>query len=461
VADLFSSLTAATRALEAQRFALDVTGQNIANVNTPGYSRRVVDFQAVPPDTLHEAGRGVRVEGVRAQRDRLIERRLEQETGGAERETAIATLLAVAERAIGGIGEGVDAQLTEFFDSFARLADAPTSAVARQQVVLQGTALARAFGEAASEFASVQRDADRRISETVDEINEIASRLAMLNDSISGNYGSTAALHFADEQAALVKRLSGLADINVIERSDGGIDVDLAGRTLVVANSAYSVTAIPVGPQGQLAVTIGGADVTSQLTGGTLGGALAVRDVHIPAYQHALDEQAFALADAVNALHAAGYDLSGNTGQDFFTFSVAPVGVTGAASALIVDPTVAADASRVAAAEAPLAGDNRVARQLADVRDALLLDGGTASLGDAWGQLVFSVGRDLQHATQESSLRQQILLQLQSLRDQVSGVSLDEEAMQLMKFQRAYEANARFFAVVDETLETLLTTFGR
>jgi flagellar hook-associated protein 1 FlgK len=461
VADLFSSLTAAARALEAQRFALDVAGQNIANVNTPGYSRRVVDLQAVPPTHQRDAGRGVEVAGIRAQRDRLIERRLRQETSSAEREAAVATLLGIAERALGAPGKGLDARLNEFFDSFARLADAPTSAVARQQVLLQATELARTFRDTAGQFAAVRRDADQRIGESVDEINEIAARLATLNEAISGNATTGAALHFADEQAVLIERLATLTDISVINRADGGVDVDIAGRTLVVANTAYALTATPAGAQGHLAVSIGGSDVTSQLTGGTLGGAIAVRDVDIPAYQQALDEQAFALANAVNAIHSAGFDSNGNTGQNFFAFSTPPVGAAGAAAALIVDPAVAADPSRIAAAEAALAGDNRAARDLADVRNALLLDGGTATLGDAWGQLVFDVGRDLQRATHETSMRQQIVLQLQSLRDQVSGVSLDEEAMQLMKFQRAYEANARFFAVVDETLETLLATLGR
>ena len=461
MSDLFSSLTAATRALEAQRFALDVTGQNIANVNTPGYSRRVVDFQEVPPDDPYDAGGGVDVAGVRAQRDRLIERRIEQETSGAQREAAAAELLAVAELALGAPGLGIDARLSEFFDSFARLADAPTSAVARQEVLLQGAALATAFREAASRFSAVQRDADRRIEDSVDEINDIATRLAVLNESLAGASASGATLHVEDEQTTLINRLAALTEISVIDRADGGVDVDIAGRTLVVGNSAYALTATPVGPEGRITVSIGGTNITSELTGGRIGGLLRVRDVNIPAYLQALDEQAFALADAVNTLHAAGYDSSGNTGQNFFAFSTAPVGVTGAASALIVDPTVAADSSRIAAAEAALAGDNRAARAIANLRTARVLDGGTATLGDAWGQLVFSVGRHLQAATNETSLRQQILLQHESLRDQVSGISLDEEAMQMMKFQRAYEANARFFAVVDETLDILLATFDR
>jgi flagellar hook-associated protein 1 len=463
VSDLFSSLTMAARALDAQRLGLDVTGQNISNVNTPGYSRRVADFAAVPPETRHDAGRGVEVTGIRALRDRLVERRLEQETISAEREAAIAELLGLAEVAMGTGGQALDTRLNEFFNSMSRLADAPTSAVARQEVVLQGTALAGAFRDTANRFQALQRDADHRVEATVDQINALAARIAVLNGSLGEVGASGTAPHLQDEQAKLIKELAALTEIKVIERPDGGMDIDAAGgRALVVGSTAYSMVATPVGPSGRVAVSIGGTNVTAELTGGRLGGILHVRDVLLPDYIEQLDDQAFALANAFNAIHAAGYDQNGNTGQNFFAFSTPPTGSAGAAAALIVDAAVAGDSSRVAAAEAPsLPGDNRAARDLADLRDALLLDGGTATLADGWGALVYRVGRDLQTAEGESALRQQIVVQLETLRDQVSGVSLDEEAMHLMKFQRAYEANARFFQVIDQTLDILMSAVAR
>ena len=461
MADLFSSLSMAARALEAQRFGLDVTGQNIANVNTPGYTRRVADFEALPPNHPRDAGRGVDVTGLRALRDRLIERRLEQEMIGAEREAAIADLLGLAEVAIGTGDQALDTRLNEFFNSFSRLADAPTSAVARHEVLLQGSALAAAFRDTASRFEGLRRDADRKIDATVDQINDIAHRIAVLNGSLGASGDTGSAAHLQDEQATLIKQLATLTDIKVIERSDGGVDIDLAGRTLVVGSNDYQLVATPVGPDGRVTVSLGGTDITPGLTGGRIGGILHVRDVSLPDYLARLDEQAYALANAVNAVHSAGYDLDGNTGQNFFAFSSALVGSAGAASALIVDPTVAADPSRVAAAEAAIAGDNRAARELASLRDAMLLDGGTATLSDSWGQLVYRIGRDTETAAGESEIRSQIVLQLETLRDQVSGVSLDEEAMQMMKFQRAYEANARFFRVVDQTLDILMNAVAR
>ena len=462
MADLFTSLTTAARALEAQRFALDATGQNIANVNTPGYSRRVVDFAAVPPYDKYSAGSGVRVMDLRSQRDLLIERRLEQESTAAHRESALADALGLVEVALGTSGNSVDTRLAQFFDSFSRLADSPTSPVARQEVALQGESLAAAIRQTYGRLAEARRNANTRLGGTVEEINAIAARVAALNESIAIAGADPAGLHLADEQAGLVRKLAELTDINVLPRSNGGVDIDIAGgRALVVGNSSYGLVASAAGPDGMLQISINGSDITQELTGGRAGGLLVARDQRIPAYLASLDEQAYTLAMTVNTIHAAGFDLAGNTGQDFFAFSSPIVGSAGAAQALIVDPAVAADPSRIAAAGAALPGDNQNARALANARDALVLEGGTATLSEGWGNFIYRTGRDLQTARQEAAMRQEVVLQVETLRDQVSGVSLDEEAMNLMRYQRAYEANARFFSVIDETLDMLLNALAR
>jgi flagellar hook-associated protein 1 FlgK len=212
---------------------------------------------------------------------------------------------------------------------------------------------------------------------------------------------------------------------------------------------------------GSHTISLQGANITSTLTGGSLGGLIAVRDTMLPGYIQSLDEQASAMATAVNAAHTANYDLDGNAGQALFTFSTPPQGVTGAAAALQVNPAVAANGRLIAAAGTAQAGDNQGARALAGIRDARLLDNGTATLLDGWGQFVGRVGLDVQGASHESDVRKQIVGQLESLRDQVSGVSLDEEALNLTKFQRAYEANAKLFAAVDDATQTLLNMVGR
>jgi flagellar hook-associated protein 1 FlgK len=165
--------------------------------------------------------------------------------------------------------------------------------------------------------------------------------------------------------------------------------------------------------------------------------------------------------DQVNTVHAAAYDLNGGTGQDFFGYSTAPAGTVGAAKFIQLDPALAGDASRIAAAGVAEAGDNTAARALSALRDARVLDGNTATFADNWSRLVYRIGRDTQAAVDEQTSREEIVKQVDAMRDQVSGISLDEEAMWMLKFQRAYEANARFFSTVDRLLDTLLQSLGR
>jgi flagellar hook-associated protein 1 FlgK len=457
MADLFSTLTSVARALDAQRYGLDVAGQNIANVNTPGYSRRVADLAAVAPDSPGSAGRGVDVVGIRALRDRLLEARLQRELPSERREAAIAQALSVVETALGQAGHTIDDGFTKFFDAFAKLADDPTSAVLRQEVVLQADGLASSFRTMASRFESARRDADRQIRGNVEEINSLTARIASLNTTMGSMPATQSSLHVRDEQALLVRQLSALANVHVLDRPEGGVDVSIGnGRPLVVGSSVYTVDVVSTPPSGYASLAVSGTTVTDKIAGGTLGGYLHVRDVAIPDYVARLDVIAYEAAQQVNALHAAGFDPNGVAGGDFFSFSPVIGSSVGAAAAMRLNPAIAADHTTIAAAGVALAGDNQTARAIAQLRDSLVLDSGSATLNDGWGQLVYRVGRDTRMAADERDNLADVVRQMDALRDEVSGVSLDEEAMHLLKFQRAYEANARFFNIIDQALQTLL-----
>jgi len=458
VGDLFSSLSSATRALDAQRYGLDVTGQNIANVNTPGYARRVIDFAAVAPDGAGSAGNGVDVAGIRSLRDRLLERRVGQEVSAQQRGATLASALSIVETALGKPGQSIDGNLTSFFDSFAKLAEDPVSAPARQEVLLQGQNLASAFRNMAGRIENARRDTDTDIRATVENVNSLTSRIAVLNASMQAPANSST-LNLQDEQAGLVRQLSELVGITVLERPEGGVDISTGnGRPLVVGNSQYALVATPSAPAGYSVLSINGTTVTSEITSGRLGGLLSVRDVNIPDYQTKLDTLAYEVSQQVNAIHTAGFDQTGIAAGDFFT---ALGSSTGAAAALTVDSTVAADVRRIAAGTIAEAGDNRAARAISELRGARVLDSNTATMTDAWSQLVYRVGRDTEGAKDERDSRTALVNQVDALRDEVSGVSLDEEAMHLLKFQRAYEASARFFRTIDESIQTLLSELGR
>ncbi len=450
---LFSSLTSASRALEAQRFGLDVTGQNIANVNTPGFARREILLTAAPPADAWSAGSGVDIQGVRAARDRLLERRLQIERPAEQREGAIADSLSIVEVAIGRPGESIDAQLDVFFNWAAQLSADPASSTLRHEFVSAGERLASAFGEMSERLSTARRQADANVRSAVTEANDLAAQIAALNANIaragSNSPGVTA---LRDQQKVLLDQLTGVMDVTVIERGDGGIDVATAGgRSLVIGNESRAITLQSMPPEGLAELQYDGVAMSRDITGGTLGGYLHARDGLVPDYLSRLDTLAGSVASEVNALHMTGFDNAGNLGGAFFTFQAGP----GAAASLAVEAAIVADPGRVAAAGLPIAGDNQNARALAALRDARVLNGGTFS--DAWAQLVYRVGSDAQSARQEQISRQEIVRQVEALNDAVSGVSLDEEAMMMLRFQRAYEANARFFQTVDQAIETLLS----
>lgn len=449
---LFGMLGTTSRALDVQRFGLDVVGNNLANVNTPGYTKRVADFGAIPPPDRFSAGNGVEVLAVRSMRDRLYDQRLYDESPLEQQQSAIADTLGLAEVALGKPGSSIDASLANFFDAFAELADAPSSSTARQQVVSEGASLASAFNGMATRLTDAAKAADVRLREDVQTINELTTRIASLNKSI-GTSPSSQTLHLRDQQVEAVKELSGLLGTQVLELGDGTMQiVTRSGRPLVIGEDAYPLAAVGGPPAGYASIRAGGVDITAEITDGHLGGLLQVRDRDIPGYSTQLDEIAHAVATEVNALHATGFDLTGAAGGTFFT---PPTGVAGAAAALRMDPALLGNPSRLAAAGVAAPGDNAVARKLADLRDASIVNGKTPN--QAWSALVYDVGSDVHRAETDQASREEIVQQIEQLRDSVSGVSIDEEAAMMLRYQRAYEANARFFTVIDETITTLLS----
>ena len=455
MSDLFSSLSMASRSLRAQQMGLDAVGQNIANANTDGYSRRTVNFAAVPPADNLSAGGGVTVQDLRSARDVLLERRIRNETDAQAFQSSIADGLQVVEAALGKSGGSIDGQLSAFFDAFSTLAGDPTSATSRMGVITQGQTLASAFNEMADSLATAQSEADTGVRGVVDEVNALADRIAGLNESIARAGGSgSATLGLQDQLTAAVKELSQYVSVGALTRDDGGMDVTVgSGRALVVGANSYKLTVVN-GANGLADVKSGDSTITSELTGGKVGGLLYTRDVLMPEYRDKLDTLAYGVVNEVNALHTSGYDLNGKAGVAFFTPLTS---ATGAAAAIAVNGTVAADPKLVAAASTASAGDNGTARLLAGLRDARVLENGTATFTDAWAALTYKVGLDSATAKAELSNRKEVMQQLTSLRDSISGVSLDEEAMLMTKFQRAYEANAKYFQVIDSAIDTLMS----
>jgi flagellar hook-associated protein 1 FlgK len=445
---LFASLSSASRALEAQQFGLTVAGQNIANAGTDGYSRRTIGLQT-------SLDGGVEVSGVRAIRDTLIATRLISERPAAQREAVLSNALSVVEVVIGDAGKSIDAKMSAFFDAASDLSADPTSSTAREDFVSKAGQVASAFRQMSSSLSAAARDADANIRATVDEVNQKLTSLANLNAALSKTTDDATKLSLQDQQQAILDGLSGLMDISVLSQSDGSVEVAAGGgQSLVLGNRATTIGVTSTSPNGYADLTVGGVSITADVTSGTLGGYLYVRDSLVPDYHARLDELASTFASEVNAVHQDGYDMNGDPGLELFSVSA-----TGHAAATIsVNSAIVSDGDLVAAAGGTVSGDNSNATALAALRDTEVLNGGTFT--EAWAQIVYRVASDVESANDALTSQQAVVDQLEALSDSVSGVSLDDEAVTLLQFQRAYEANAKYFQVIDEAIQTVIGLVG-
>jgi flagellar hook-associated protein 1 FlgK len=464
MSSLFASLSVAREALRAQQMGLNVTQNNIANVNTPGYTRQRANFVPGAPVALpeYQAGMGVRLDSIDSYRDRLLDYRLNQELQRqAEYDYSAAALQQVESILNEHAGVGLQSALTAFFNSFASLANAPEDASLRQQVLARAEQLAAGFRSVYEQIQSVRTMQERTIVDTVQEINSLAAGIARLNGEVvaaQGGKGNESTLR--DQRQQLVDRLAQLTDVAYFETESGALTVMTRQGALLAVGTQSSSWSTTSGSDGLTRIVAEGADITSKIESGKLGGLLKVRDDYTAGYLADLDDLAAAIIARVNEQHAAGADIDGLQGGNFFvpfTPSV-PGSNLGAARSMSV---AISDTDRIAAAEIGAGpGSNVNANSLSAIQNELLMSGNSATVPQYYANLIFRIGLDAGTLSDNLQTQESLLAQLQNQRDAVSGVSLDEEAVDLLRYQKAYEANARFISLVDSLTEDLMQLLG-
>lgn len=457
MAGLNGLLGIARDAMVAQSFGLSVTGQNVSNVNTPGYVRReaMLETLGVPGAS---AG-GVRARGTMRNADELVERRWYQANAFANASRQQDTALAQVEAMLNdSAGAGLRSDIQALFTSFSALSASPNDTAARAVVLSKADTLARRFNQTATGLSDLREDLAGRAKSMADQVNGLTARIASLNrDIITAESGGDVAADLRDQQGELVRELSEIVEVNVLSNSDGMIVLS-AGVALVDGKNHASLN-VEVTASGSMeiqAVRPSGAavDMTGKLDGGALAGVLHARDVDIVSVIESLDTLAFDLASAVNGQHSVGVGLDGVGGRDLFSVTAPP----GTAYAISLDVAVAGNPDAVAAADgvASLPGGSDNAVLLAKLGDALVAQGGTRTLVEAYGDIVGRVASTRAAATREADVRGAMQEQIHALRDSVSGVSLDEEMVSLTRYQRAYEAATKLVSTVDELLGELI-----
>ena len=463
---LFSQLHMGLGGLRAHQYGLEVTGDNIANVSTPGFSRRRLNLShasTLERYPVGQLGGGVSAGPVTAIRSRFLEARHLLETSVAAGDEARQELLSGVE----GIfveegGFGFQDELAGLLNAFADLSTQPESSTYREQVLSRAQSLIDRMQGGYERLDDVSREIDQRIVSLTSQANDKLARIADLNERIAGIEGKVDANAERDERAQVLGELSKILEVASYENADGTVTVTLRdGRALVVGDHYETLQASGSGPSGETRLLLKGSDVTSLIGTGEIAGHLDVRDQSIPAYRLALDTLAYELGQQVNALHSAGYALDGiTTGNDFFVvFTPAvPGDPTGATMALAVESALVSDPSLVAAAAAAGSpGDGDQALAVSDLSRAFTMNGGTATFSDFYADFLFGLGSDVERAGADARASAAVAAHVENEKLAVSAVSLDEEAVALVQYQRGYEASARFIRAVDEMTQIVMT----
>jgi flagellar hook-associated protein 1 FlgK len=431
----FMGLQTSLRGLLAQQEAIDTTGHNISNANTPGYSRQdavltatqalVVPANSVVTGAGAQIGTGVDVTQIRRIRDQFLDVQARAQSTSLGDATARASSLDQAQLAFDEPSDnGISAQLAQFWSSWSDVANAPEDSGARSALVASAQTLATTFQTVSSQLTAVAQQAQDQYNAITGPTGDVASdakTLAGLNASISDAvFRGQQPNDLMDQRDQLIDQLSSLAQVSVTDVGNGAVKVDFGGVTLVDPSVAGGYT----WPQ------------TLTSPGGQLGALqdLASASGPLLTYRSQLDAVAANLVTSVNALH---------TSTPFFD----PAGTTAATL------NVVATAATVQTGSTAAPGQNDVAQAIAALR------GG--STDQMYSGLVAQIGVDAQANERAQSTAQSLSDAVENRRQSVSGVSLDEEMTNLIRFQRGYQASARTMTTMDDMLDTLINHTGR
>ncbi|MGZ5012157.1 MAG: flagellar hook-associated protein FlgK, partial [Methylobacter sp.] len=326
-------LSTSLSGLLASQRALETTQNNISNVNTDGYSRQRVEFATNPAQFTGDGyiGQGVNVSNVARSYDQFVNKQLSASTSAYGETNSYYQLATNVDNVLGDSSTSIAPAMDNFFNALSSLSSDPSSIPSRQVFLSDADALAQKFNSIGGRFEDLRKLNNTDISGKVNDINSIASSIADLNAQIAANLGKAQGLKqpndLLDQQDALLSKLSEIINVSVVPQEDGSSSVFIGnGQALVLNNRATTFTTIQSqSDPGKLSVgiktTTGTIDITSQISGGSLGGALRFRDEVLDPAQQKLGQLAAGLAMEVNAVHEKGFDLNGAAGTALFSFS--------------------------------------------------------------------------------------------------------------------------------------------
>ncbi len=456
---LFGALNMAGQSLQTQMAGIEVTGQNLSNVNTTGYTRQAVDIETSPDITTGIGPEGTGAEAVSIQQitNQLLNNQIQsqQSTNGYwnSQQSALQSVQDDLNEFLSNTtsnsgstvtSSGLSTLLSNFFNDAQAVATSPTSMSARQAVISDAQTLASAFNQMSSEFGQATSNLNTSLSTDVDSANQLLSNIATLNSQISlAEFGGGQPNDLIDQQRQDLQNLAQLTNITTTAGTNGAVNVSIGGQSLVQGNQVVDTLQTYDPGNGNLLVKTATGGVPLTLTGGSMQGTIDARDGTLATLETGVNNLASSVITLVNNVYSTGYGLDSTTGSAFFTGTDAST--IGVNPSLINDPSLF-QASGFASAT----GDNSVALQLAQLGQNAWASLDNQTYSGYYNQVVGSFGDAEQHANNEVSNQTAVMNMLTNQQASVSGVSIDQEMTNLLGFQQAYEASAELVTTINK-----------
>lgn len=445
-------------ALLAHQKALATTANNAANVSTPGYNRRESHFDSQPYEN------GVKVSAHRRKTEQYItDQILDQSAahGAADAKTSsLASVDRLFQENEGNLGGAID----QFFTAIRELSVSPTETDRRRDTLSKAEQLAQVISGTAKRIEQERKAVDEGLDTFVDKANALSKELAKLNQDLKATPGKDAQNGAVlDRQQVVLKELSELVPVHTFRDNQGQLTVLLGGgEPLVQGKEFATLLATPDTSLGDMRrvdlVGISGIaiNVTDQISNGKIGGTIDLRDRELSDLLTTLDQLAFDLSTEVNTVHQAGFGLDGATGRSIFVDP--PAGVTGSAKAMALHTDVIDSPDALGAAQDAdhAVGGNEQLLALLELQDQPLAGSGTRTFAHEVAAMVGQVGQDVldnQQKYQQSLIAKETA---EGMEQAQVGISLDEEMIDLMRFQRAYQASSKVITTVDALYEIVM-----
>jgi flagellar hook-associated protein 1 FlgK len=483
----FSGIHVALQALMAQQTALEITQNNVANANTKGYHRQEAVMKAGYPNRSmaftssagqQNIGTGVYVESIKRFSLDFYDTRFRSQLSSNAKYAMMTSLMTEVEINLADTStDGIAKRLDDFFTGWQTISSDPDIVAVRDDLLERTYAMTRAFNNRALSLVQIQKDQNLAITQRVTDVNTIARQIGELNAEIGRSQGSnTQPNQLLDERDRMLDQLSQMVGITSHVQDNGQVMVSIQGHALVMGNRTFELEATPDPAKGNLVNVNWFDDPTDtplKLLDGEIAGILYTRDTVITNQMQGLNDTVISLMNRVNALHRSGFDLDGNAGIDLFTAVPGQEALSFSVNSAITNSRMLA-----AATETNAQGDGNNALVISNIMNTNIFPvrippitpltaaedpvfaTGEPSIRHFNSSRVTSLALEIRHSKTGQSDSENLMTAMDEQREQVAGVNLDEEAANMVKYQRAYQAAVRLMNVYDEMLDKIVNGLG-